>query len=216
MNNNNNNRKRNKYFKQKKGDSYNYNKADLKYGNQVKSVVTTNVTKKETTEETDKSFQNNRRDIPRNVNSNKRNDNRQNERPENKNRFNNNNRRNQNLKKQNNYSQKDNRGIEPIRKKRPRTIIPYKINEIQMENCPICNKPINNMSTAIIDRATNTPAHFECILQSLKSRYTLKPNQRMTYVGSGGFAIIEDIRENGKMKFVIREKIQYLDKNIAK
>jgi hypothetical protein len=94
-------------------------------------------------------------------------------------------------------------------KKTPRTIIPYKLNELQNSSCLICNKVINNMTNAIFEKNTDKYYHFECITTELKKSNPIKPNQRIAYIGSNNFAIIEDIKEDGKLKFKIDQKLQY-------
>lgn len=90
-----------------------------------------------------------------------------------------------------------------------RSIIPYKINTFSTEICPLCNKPITDMSIAILQKTTEKHCHFDCVLADLRKKFILKQNQRLSYIGSGIFAIIEDVRLDGKVKFVIKERINY-------
>jgi hypothetical protein len=91
-----------------------------------------------------------------------------------------------------------------------RTIVPYKLNDLENASCPICGKTINNMSNAIHDKINSEMFHFECVTTELKKTHTARQNQRLVYVGSNQFAIIEDFHEEGKTKFRIIEKIQFL------
>ncbi len=93
--------------------------------------------------------------------------------------------------------------------KRNRSIIPYKINTFSSEVCSLCNKPIVNMSTSIFQKESQKYCHFECATAEIRKRFILKPNQRITYVGSGIFAIIEDVKVDGKFKFVIKERVNF-------
>lgn len=94
--------------------------------------------------------------------------------------------------------------------KRNRSIIPYKINTFSSEVCPLCNKIITNMSTSIPYKDSDKNCHFECVSEEIKKRVNLKQNQRLTYVGSGIFAVIEDEKKvDGKFKFVIKQRINY-------
>ena len=95
-----------------------------------------------------------------------------------------------------------------------RTIIPYKMNVFENVTCHICNKTINNMSNAIHDKDEDKKYHFECITADLRKNNVLKSNQRIVYVGSNSFAIIEDLKEDGKMKFKIIQKLQYGSKDV--
>jgi hypothetical protein len=110
------------------------------------------------------------------------------------------------------YFDSEKKKNEKIRVKRNRTIIPYKINSFQKEICPICNKIIVNMSQSIMHKEKNKPAHFDCVFEEAKKLFFLKQTERFAYMGSGIFAVIEDVKTEGKQKFVIKDKIQYIDK----
>jgi len=47
------------------------------------------------------------------------------------------------------------------------------------EICPICNKPIHRISTAILHKETGKHVHFDCILRELKKEYHLNPNEEI-------------------------------------
>jgi len=110
------------------------------------------------------------------------------------------------------YFDSEKKKNEKIRVKRNRTIIPYKINSFQKEICPICNKIIVNMSQSIMHKEKNKPAHFDCVFEEAKKLFFLKQTERFAYMGSGIFAVIEDVKTEGKQKFVIKDKIQYIEK----
>ncbi len=75
--------------------------------------------------------------------------------------------------------------------------------------CPICDKPINIMVTAIVHRETNKKAHFDCIIKELKKSYHLKSNEGICYLGGGSFGIIETVKGERKKRFVVKKRIQY-------
>ena len=75
--------------------------------------------------------------------------------------------------------------------------------------CPICDKPINVTSTAIVHKETNKKAHFDCIIKELKKSYQLKPNEGICYLGGGGFGIVEIPKGEGNKGLVIKKRIQY-------
>jgi hypothetical protein len=56
--------------------------------------------------------------------------------------------------------------------------------------CPICGKPIEDITSAIADRTTGKPAHFDCILQQLGKSESLGDNDKITYIGQGRFAVL--------------------------
>ncbi len=96
-----------------------------------------------------------------------------------------------------------------FKSKIPRHIIPYKPTILEVASCPICSKNISSMSSSIKDLKTEAYCHFECVLAELKKKVQVRQNQRIAYVGGGFFAVIEDVREEGRNKFIIIQKLQY-------
>lgn len=91
---------------------------------------------------------------------------------------------------------------------RKRKLSDFQFPQIQKlkEICPLCLKSINDDRNAIAFSGSEDPSHFLCILEHLKKTINLQDNQRITYAGSGKFAIIqlsEGNNSNGKI-------IQYL------
>ncbi|MBN2544660.1 MAG: hypothetical protein JXB50_02605 [Spirochaetes bacterium] len=89
----------------------------------------------------------------------------------------------------------------------------YKVNELKEKSCAYCKKKIIEMSTAIMNE-DDKYFHFDCIIKELeeKNKDILKPAQRIVYLGNNTFGIIEEFKENGKIKFKINEKINYKNK----
>ena len=178
----------------------------------AKSVVTTNVTKKN---------QNNDKQRQNNDGQNRRNDNNQNRQSEGGSRRS---RKRRNRRKKNKNSKLRNVRQEDLfqlkdpkrarklqnKKKRPRNFVPYAVIKAESTVCPICEKKIENMADTITDRRTGQPAHFVCVHDSLMKTLSLRDNQRLSYMGSGTFAVIEDVNEEGKTKFKIKEKFEYV------
>lgn len=178
----------------------------------AKSVVTTNVTKKN---------QNNDKQRQNNDGQNRRNDNNQNRQSEGGSRRS---RKRRNRRKKNKNSKLRNVRQEDLfqlkdpkrarklqnKKKRPRNFVPYTVIKAESTVCPICEKKIENMADTITDRRTGQPAHFVCVHDSLMKTLSLRDNQRLSYMGSGTFAVIEDVNEEGKTKFKIKEKFEYV------
>ncbi|MBQ3923128.1 MAG: hypothetical protein II707_07505 [Spirochaetales bacterium] len=183
----------------------------------AKSVVTTNVTKKN--QNNDKQRQNNdeqRRNDNNNNNqqnrqsegnsSSRRNRKRRNRRKKNKNS------KLRNVRQEDLFQLKDPKRARKLqnKKKRPRNFVPYSVIKAESTICPICEKKIENMADTITDRRTGQPAHFVCVHDSLMKTLSLRDNQRLSYMGSGVFAVIEDQNEEGKPKFKIKEKFEYV------
>lgn len=73
--------------------------------------------------------------------------------------------------------------------------------------CPRCNLPITELTTALADKDSGEPVHFDCVLEYLQSTEKLLPNQKITYIGQGRFAIayfpnIHDIRNFSLVKII--------------
>ena len=98
------------------------------------------------------------------------------------------------------------------RQRIPRTIIPYLVKALKKEICSKCNRLINDMPNSIYNSQNDEYYHFDCILRELRLNNMIKNNQRLVYTGSGSFAIIEDVTENGRKKFVIKKSLPYITK----
>jgi hypothetical protein len=56
--------------------------------------------------------------------------------------------------------------------------------------CPHCNAPIDLLATALLDRKTGEPIHFECALDILAKQEHCSPSERIAYIGNGKFAVV--------------------------
>jgi hypothetical protein len=74
--------------------------------------------------------------------------------------------------------------------------------------CPICGKPVSDILSAITERASSSPAHFDCVLSSLAEAEKPQANERLVYLGAGVFAVVEADQRNPQ-KFQVKRKIQY-------
>lgn len=77
--------------------------------------------------------------------------------------------------------------------------------------CSKCGQPIQDMTSAISD-AEGKPMHFDCVLESLKSKENMLPGQQMTYIGNGRFAVVTFENPRDLKKFKIEKIIEYEDK----
>ena len=70
------------------------------------------------------------------------------------------------------------------------------------------------MDSSIKDNKTNHYYHFNCVINEIKKDNVLEQKQRIVYLGSGAFGIIEDAdQEPNSHKFIIKKKIQYINNN---
>ncbi len=80
------------------------------------------------------------------------------------------------------------------------------------EICPFCSKEIKEPLTSLLEKESRKNAHFECILSQIAKIHSLDNREKIYYIGSGAFGIIEEKRFKNKIKINIRERIQYIEK----
>lgn len=78
--------------------------------------------------------------------------------------------------------------------------------------CAKCGQLIQDMTSAISD-SEGKPMHFDCVLESLKSKENMLPGQQMTYIGNGRFAVVTFENPRDLKKFKIEKIIEYEDKS---
>ena len=57
--------------------------------------------------------------------------------------------------------------------------------------CKICSETITDVSHAIALGAEGEPAHFDCVLKKITAEENIKPGERVIYLGSGHFGVIQ-------------------------
>jgi hypothetical protein len=75
--------------------------------------------------------------------------------------------------------------------------------------CPLCGKPVRDAVSALCYGQDRAPAHFDCVLESLRSRWNLAPDERLCYLGGGAFGVIRSPQGEGHAPFSIRERVPY-------
>jgi len=90
---------------------------------------------------------------------------------------------------------------------RPKWIPPkLNIDPLPVPDCPICNKPIRDLLSAISDRNTGAPAHFDCVAakiagaENLEKGDTITSQDRGTTPGNREFRIKKIIEWENKDK----------------
>ncbi len=59
--------------------------------------------------------------------------------------------------------------------------------------CVVCHQVIAEMASAVAFGPEQGPAHFDCVLQALQERENLREGERLAYLGSGMFGVVQDI-----------------------
>ena len=63
--------------------------------------------------------------------------------------------------------------------------------EIEAPQCPLCQKAVRDLTSAITHRESGNPSHFDCILKALRSDNPVQPNEKICYLGKGSFGIVQ-------------------------
>jgi hypothetical protein len=61
---------------------------------------------------------------------------------------------------------------------------------LPMPDCPCCGKPIRDIATAINDKISGKPAHFDCIMAKVAAHERLEKGDTLAYIGNGKFGVV--------------------------
>ncbi|MBP3710029.1 MAG: hypothetical protein J6I73_06480 [Treponema sp.] len=75
--------------------------------------------------------------------------------------------------------------------------------------CPICGRRIEDMSSAMADKTTGNPSHFECILEKVNKSESLGTNEKIAYIGQGRFAVLHYENPHDVRTFKIVKTIEW-------
>jgi len=93
---------------------------------------------------------------------------------------------------------------------RPRWTAPVlPANPITTPNCPWCGKQINDITTALTDKETGQPVHFDCVLARISEMETLENNDAVCYIGGGRFGIVHYNNPPGTSDFSIKKIFEW-------
>ena len=132
-------------------------------------------------------------------------------------------------KNQNNKNRNSNRNHETAPKAEKFHYVAHENEEMRLQKekaikelksreiiCPKCNERITDMASAICDKASGQPMHFECVMKMLESSETLGQNEKIAYIGQGRFAVLyyENIRDQRhfQIKKIIEKNIDLFEK----
>lgn len=79
--------------------------------------------------------------------------------------------------------------------------------------CPKCGQPITDISSAITDKESGKPAHFDCILNQLKQTEQVGENEKIAYIGQGRFAVIYYENPRDQRHFTIKKIIEWEERD---
>lgn len=79
--------------------------------------------------------------------------------------------------------------------------------------CPCCGQQITDIASALTDKETQKPAHFECILEKVSSAEILGENEKIAYIGQGRFGILYFENPRDQRKFTIKKIIEWEERD---
>jgi hypothetical protein len=76
-------------------------------------------------------------------------------------------------------------------------------------SCPLCGKPVYDLSTALAaGREAGDPAHFDCVLERVAASENLASGEKIVYLGSGAFGVVE-FKDKNESHFAVKRRIQW-------
>ncbi len=78
-----------------------------------------------------------------------------------------------------------------------------------LKTCPICGKPVYDLATALsANKESGEPAHFDCVLERVAAAENISSQERLVYLGSGNFGVIE-FKDKSENAVVVKRKIAW-------
>lgn len=98
---------------------------------------------------------------------------------------------------------------EESRREKQKAIQEIKARELV---CPMCGQPLTDVASALSDKKTGTPVHFECALKEVETAETLGENEKVAYIGQGRFGVLYFENPRDQRKFTIKKIIEWEDR----
>lgn len=99
---------------------------------------------------------------------------------------------------------------EAVAKARQNAIVELKSRQVM---CAKCGQAITDISSALTEKSSGLPVHFDCVLKEVESKETLGQNEKVAYIGQGRFGVLsyENIRD--QRHFTIKKIIEWEDRD---
>jgi hypothetical protein len=81
-------------------------------------------------------------------------------------------------------------------------------NPVTTPDCPWCGKQIIDITTAITDKDSGLPVHFDCVIERITKTEPLDANDSVCYIGGGRFGIIHYNNPPDTKNFVIKKVLE--------
>ncbi|MCL2180232.1 MAG: hypothetical protein FWB83_03805 [Treponema sp.] len=101
-----------------------------------------------------------------------------------------------------------------VQNDRPRWTAPeLPTNPITTPDCKWCGKPIKDITTAICDKETGHPVHFDCVIERIINMENLETNDNVCYIGGGRFGIVHYNNPPDMRDFTIKKIFEWENKD---
>lgn len=107
--------------------------------------------------------------------------------------------------KESNFHYIPHENLEALQKKEE-AIQEFKEREIV---CPKCGQLITDMASAIADKSSGNPVHFECVMAQLEKTESVGQNEKICYIGQGRFGILYFENPRDQRHFTIKKIIDW-------
>ncbi len=78
--------------------------------------------------------------------------------------------------------------------------------------CPKCGEPITDIASALTDKASDSPMHFDCAMEEIQKNEKLSQNEKIAYIGHGRFGVLYFENPRDQRKFTIKKIIEWESK----
>jgi hypothetical protein len=79
-------------------------------------------------------------------------------------------------------------------------------------DCPYCGKAIKDIASAIGDKGSNEPVHFDCAIARAAKGETLEKGDAVVYIGGGRFGVVHFNGQHSAPPFKIKKILEWEDK----
>ncbi|MBQ0051085.1 MAG: hypothetical protein KBT11_03355 [Treponema sp.] len=79
--------------------------------------------------------------------------------------------------------------------------------------CELCGQPISDVANAISNKDNDNPVHFDCVLNKIVEAEKPGPNEKVTYIGQGKFAVLYFENVHDTRHFTIRRTIEWEERD---
>ncbi|AEF81652.1 conserved hypothetical protein [Leadbettera azotonutricia ZAS-9] len=96
---------------------------------------------------------------------------------------------------------------------RPKWTPPQAPSEpLPVPDCPWCGKPIKDIASAIADKDSGVPVHFDCVIARLSEGEILEKGDAVSYIGGGRFGIVHYLNPQDMRNFTIKKIFEWENK----